>query len=162
MGRREGPRLHSIAGLLPPKSARPAPRRFLSSFTSRCLARGLPTFHIKQTHKSPVQLGVWEKEHVSSLGAGEASPGCFLQPRAPKLRKAEGKGGPGGGRDVGVLGCFSPYLLEPLCPAEGTACNRERHHVYQGLETLGRNLLWGARERSCLRFFQLSPLRPVP
>lgn len=40
----------------------------------------------------------------------------------------------GAGQGGEALGCYSPYLLELLYPAEGTACNEEKRYFPSHLE----------------------------
>lgn len=91
--------------------------------------------------------------------------------RVPPLGPASGLGDSKGKGRLGAneprqeegeaLGCFSPYLLELLCPAESTACKEEGdifHHTHTQTHTgrrgepsaaggfLGQSL-WGAAGR---------------
>lgn len=85
-------------------------------FTSRCLTRDLPTFHVREAHKNPGGFNVKGGPRPGSREQGKDR----RQREGYRIRK---------GQDPWLLFL---YLSELLCPAEGTTCNRENRHFWSG------------------------------
>lgn len=107
----------------------PSYRLSLCLFTSRCLARDSPSFHIKQTHKT--QAVSVRKEPGSSLGSGK------------KLRGSTGKAGWGSAGDMGHRcgGAFVPVGAAMSC--RGDSLQQRGKDISYHVQEEERSLLGG-------------------
>lgn len=85
-------------------------------FTSRCLARDLPTFRVRQAHKNPGGFS----------GRGRSRPSSWRQGKGK--RRCEGYRA----RRKTEPWLLFLYLSELLCPAEGTTYNKKKRHFWSG------------------------------